>query len=71
MMYQVLHFLQYLSIIYEDTFMTKSFVLIALLIALSACAYNPAFYEETRKMDNTLHNKSMGWFIVNAIKDGE
>ena len=40
--------------------MTKSFVLIALLVALSACAYNQAINKETRKMDNTLHNKSMG-----------
>lgn len=47
-------------VIYEDRFMHKLVVLLAMVATLGACAYNPAFYEETRMMDNTLHNKSMG-----------
>ena len=40
--------------------MAKFVVMLAMMTILSACAHKPAFYEETRMMDNTLHNKSMG-----------
>ena len=51
--------------------MSKLVVAVALVVTLTGCAYNPSFYEETRKMDNSLHNQSMGWFIVSLIKNGE
>ena len=40
--------------------MSKLVVAVALVVTLTGCAYNPSFYEETRKMDNSLHNQSMG-----------
>ncbi len=40
--------------------MSKLVVAVALVVTLTGCAHNPSFYEETRKMDNSLHNQSMG-----------